>query len=112
MRRGEFIAGLGVTAAWPLPARRRLYARATAFAAREGLQLIVDAVKRMRRAPGKAHDLAARFAPWRRIDAKMSRPDPGCEFVHVTLTAGNRWGCIRASARYRAYLGTLRKEHG
>jgi hypothetical protein len=61
----------------------------TAFAAREGLQLIFDAVKRMRRAPGKAHDLAAGFAPWRRIDAKMSRPDLGC-FVHVTLTAGNR----------------------
>jgi hypothetical protein len=28
MRRREFIAGLGVSAAWPLPARRRLYARA------------------------------------------------------------------------------------
>ena len=83
-----------------------------AFAAPEGLQLIIHAVKRMRRAPGKVHDLAARFAPWRRIDAKMPRPDPGCEFGHVTLTAGSRQGCIKASAGYGAYLGTLRKEHG
>jgi hypothetical protein len=56
----------------------------TAFAASEGLQLVFEAVKRMRRAPGKAHDLTAGFAPWRRIDAKMARLNFGCQYQRVT----------------------------
>jgi hypothetical protein len=61
----------------------------TALAACEGLQFVFEAVKRMGRAPGKTHDLSARFASRWKIDAKMSRLDLGCEFIHVTFTAGN-----------------------
>jgi hypothetical protein len=69
----------------------------TAFAAREGLQFVFEAVKRMGRAPGKTHDLSAGFASWWKIDAKMSRLDLGCEFIHVTF----------ASAHCRALRGGL-----